>query len=76
MAHARCDHRATLLNDGRVLITGGTYLSDDSNRAEIFDPTTGLFRDALRGACEGVLATRDVDVVLARYTGPPAQEAG
>jgi hypothetical protein len=28
-------------------------------------------RDALRSACEEVLATRDVDGVLARYAGPP-----
>jgi hypothetical protein len=28
-------------------------------------------RDALRSACEEVLATGDVDAVLARYAGPP-----
>ena len=33
-------------------------------------------RDALRSACEEVLATGDVEAVLARYTGPAAREAG
>jgi len=35
----RVDPEATLLSDGRVLITGGY----DQNTAEIYDPSTGLF---------------------------------
>jgi hypothetical protein len=38
MSVARTDHNATLLADGRVLITGGNTLT-----AELFDPTTGMF---------------------------------
>ncbi|MDQ6802944.1 MAG: hypothetical protein M3041_19235 [Acidobacteriota bacterium] len=40
MTRARSAHRATLLANGRVLITGGS--GDDS--AELYDPSTGTFR--------------------------------
>ncbi len=44
LVEARWDHTATLLNDGRVLLTGGAgsglpYILT----AELFDPTTGMF---------------------------------
>jgi hypothetical protein len=39
MTEARWAHRATLLLDGRVLITGGENVTS----AEIFDPATGTF---------------------------------
>jgi hypothetical protein len=43
MQQARWDHVATLLNDGRVLITGGrTGLCFTAN-AELFDPATNSF---------------------------------
>jgi hypothetical protein len=39
MMVARAGHQATLLPDGKVLITGGA----DTNTAELFDPDTGTF---------------------------------
>jgi hypothetical protein len=50
MKSKRFFHTATLLRDGRVLITGGfDYLTpagypDGTNTAEIYDPQTGTFR--------------------------------
>jgi Galactose oxidase, central domain len=38
MSVARAGHNATLLSDGKVLITGGGVLT-----ADLFDPSTGLF---------------------------------
>jgi deoxycytidylate deaminase len=43
MNNARRDHTATLLSDGRVLITGGTNGTSALNSAEIYDPATGKF---------------------------------
>ena len=41
---AREGHTATVLGDGKVLITGGfTEESDDLDTAEVYDPATGLF---------------------------------
>ncbi|MCB1158986.1 MAG: kelch-like protein, partial [Leptospiraceae bacterium] len=42
----RCNHTATLLKDGKVLIAGGddcSYSAIKLNTAEIYDPQTGLF---------------------------------
>lgn len=39
----RQGHTATLLQDGRVLITGGGFDTKISNTAEIYDPTTNKF---------------------------------
>lgn len=41
MARARSGHEATLLQDGRVLISGGGWAD-----AELFDPATGTFEPA------------------------------
>jgi hypothetical protein len=44
MHHARVSHTATLLNDGRVLITGG-YAGSVSSSAELYDPKAGTFAE-------------------------------
>lgn len=43
MNSARISHRATLLSDGRVLVTGGTNSTGTLASAEIFDPASGTF---------------------------------
>lgn len=44
MNSARALHRATLLNDGRVFVSGGVdALGNVLNTAEIYDPATGVF---------------------------------
>lgn len=43
MSTPRAHHAATLLQDGRVLITGGTSGLNEFNTAEIFDPKTNKF---------------------------------
>ena len=43
MTRYRAWHTATLLLDGRVLITGGTSGTGDLLSAEVYDPSTGSF---------------------------------
>lgn len=43
MSVRRSSHAATLLNNGQVLITGGTSTTGWSKTAELYDPTMGTF---------------------------------
>jgi Galactose oxidase, central domain len=43
MGTARAWHTATLLNNGKVLVTGGAGATADLATAELFDPTAGSF---------------------------------
>jgi hypothetical protein len=43
MTQYRAWQTATLLADGRVLVTGGTSGAGDIGSAEVYDPTTGTF---------------------------------
>ena len=43
MNTARGDHTATLLPDGRVLVTGGKNQTGPQGSSEIFDPHTGTW---------------------------------
>ncbi len=43
MLRPRSGHTATLLTDGRVLVTGGDGGEEPYSDAEIWDPTTGMF---------------------------------
>ena len=46
MADARTYHMATLLADGRVLVTGGYGAEAPLASAELYDPKTGTFSPA------------------------------
>ncbi|HEX8396627.1 MAG TPA: kelch repeat-containing protein [Pyrinomonadaceae bacterium] len=47
MASARATHAATLLSNGKVLVTGGMERNDVyTNSAELYDPATGAFAAA------------------------------
>ncbi len=76
MAVERANHTATLLDDGRVLIAGGsTYVSGsltDHITAEIYDPGTSTF--ALLS--EDMLHTRSSHVALKRSDGDVALFGG
>jgi hypothetical protein len=61
LAEPRRDHNATLLRDGRVLITGGTART---RTAEVFDPSSETFSVAGTMVCrpgQGQTATRLFD---------------
>jgi hypothetical protein len=77
MLHARSSHTATLLPDGRVLITGGWAREGTAPlaEAELFDPTTSTFRPAgtVRGAA---IRLPDERVLIADGgTGPGSRTA-
>lgn len=40
---ARYDHAATLLQNGKVLVSGGLTGDGDSKKSELYDPATGLW---------------------------------
>jgi N-acetylneuraminic acid mutarotase len=44
MITPRLGHTATLLADGRVLVTGGANPGDTGFAAELYDPVTGRWR--------------------------------
>ena len=41
MSVARNTHRATILSNGKVLVTGGVNSGGALNSAELYDPSTG-----------------------------------
>ena len=43
MTQARASHTATLLPDGKVLVTGGFNGSSELSSAELYDPDTGTW---------------------------------
>lgn len=43
MTTPRANHTATLLNDGKVLLTGGYSPNSTLSNAELYDPTSGTF---------------------------------
>ncbi len=46
LSDGRSGHTATLLNDGKVLITGGRGIDNHLNSCEIYDPITNLWSSA------------------------------
>lgn len=74
MTTARADHTATLLNNGKILIAGGTMTQGTYNveldSAEIYDPTTGTFTKTahdmnMKRAGHGAAILANYDVLLA-----------
>jgi N-acetylneuraminic acid mutarotase len=88
LAQPRTGHQATLLPDGRVLVTGGdAVLAGDGTfdphslaTAEIYDPATGAWSAAaaMPGGCSRhrALLLRSDDVLLLGGTGGPEFTAG
>jgi hypothetical protein len=63
MANARYNHTATLLADGRVLVTGGAGDDVALASAELYDPATGRFASA------GSMTTARIGHAAALLTG-------
>jgi hypothetical protein len=43
MTYARFDHTASVLNNGKVLVTGGSNENGHLNSAELYDPLTDVW---------------------------------
>ena len=43
MSHARCEHTATLLPNGQVLVAGGSGAYSTASTAELYDPAAGTW---------------------------------
>ena len=69
MTVARANHTATLLDDGRVLIAGGSNYGSgsltDLDSAEVYDPATSTFT----ALTSNLLHTRSSHVALKRLDG-------
>ena len=81
MATARAFHAATLLADGRVLVTGGFVAVDGSTTAsaEVYDPSTGEFGPAgamqmSRAAHSSILLTDGRVLVLGDLQASPVTD--
>ncbi len=71
---ARANHTATLLPDGKVLISGGRNANSALSAAEVYDPATGLFTAVgdMNTARQGHVATSLGDgrvVISGGYSG-------
>jgi hypothetical protein len=68
MSIPRADHTATLLSNGKVLITGGRSINGDSGAlatTEIYDPASGLFINA------GAMGSARTDHTATLLLSPP-----
>jgi hypothetical protein len=71
MTTQRVDHAATLLSNGKVLVTGGSRLVgtflEDLATAELFDPSTGTFSAAPAGLVHTHATHAVVDLADGRF---------
>ena len=83
MTIARASHTATLLEDGRVLLTGGVNASHgyagSAGTAELYDPSTGKFSAAgnmttNRAGHTATLLSDGRVLINGDYTGQPSSE--
>jgi len=76
MLLARSNHASVTLNDGRVLVAGGTTASAPTNETEIYDPFTNTWTvgNPMAASRSGHTATllKDGRVLIAGGTGSGA----